>query len=499
MSSTAHASELEFQTSMLRTLEERTSALRLARDDAREALRRAQFTLDTLDADVGNAEARIDGLRASIHELRARLNPRIMASFPAEILRMVFTCLAADTAASWSWDTTHAWDETEVDVRTPYRTAAVCRRWRREAVNTSILWSFIVVDRLDSRTQEHVATMVKRSGTASVDVFLDWSHYMSSHSVGATILDSLASAARRWRRFLVMMPGWTTDVTNMCSALFRLPTPWLEELIVSSDFGDPPLADDDQVVHYLPHCPRLKELQLSRVSFLCTHLYQPISSLVVLDLEAGVPALHVWRILQHTPGLEVLRVTLTGDPEDSDPPTGRLVFPALRHLSCRTYAPGVFNAWSAKLDLPRLKALNLSHLAFGRIDDLVLRTRETVTTFQYSDESGFVLCAVDAMIYGHLHNVTNVLLVDTWIDDDFFRYLIAHSTWPKMHTITFTKVYGWDSETADALVNFVRSRTVCLSDVEVPCRLLRVVFNERGDAPDWLVEQVNFFVNRPAV
>lgn len=498
MSDAAQAPQLAFQRNMLRILEERASALHIARDDAREALRRAQFTADTLEANIGDVDGRIVALRAPILELQSRLDPRVMVTLPIDILRLVVTCLAADMAASWTWNSTHAWDTTQLDQHTPYTMSAVCRRWRREALNTSALWSFIVVDQLDSRTPEHVATMVQRSATASLSVVIDWSQYAWAFTTsdGEAVLDSLSTAARRWRRLLIMVPNGSGEQTDIVSALLRRPTPLLEDLVVFSNLSDP--RDNDKIVYYLPHCPRLQKLQLSYVSFVCRHIYQPISSLVILDLEADVPGLDVWRILQHTPGLKFLKLSLAERLDNFLSPLGRLALPALHRLSCRMWAPDVLNAWSAKMDLPRLQFLDLNCPVVGPIGDLVLRARETVTRFQYSDNSGCnVLCAADAAIYGQAQNVTSVHLEDADINHDFFEYLIDHSTWPKMHTITFTEVKGWDSDTAEALIKFVRSRTVCLPDVDAPCRLLRVVIKESEDAPDWLVDQVDFFVDFP--
>ncbi|EJD39269.1 hypothetical protein AURDEDRAFT_128363 [Auricularia subglabra TFB-10046 SS5] len=140
MASESVRSRLAFNASAFQQLEEREAASLLAEERARAALQSAQDALDAVRTELQDVRGRRAGVASTIGELRGYLGARLLQSLPAEVLYMIFSEAVDDPYARDDW-----MYQLPPAAVMPYTLAAVCRRWRHEAVRMARLWSFVVV------------------------------------------------------------------------------------------------------------------------------------------------------------------------------------------------------------------------------------------------------------------------------------------------------------------------------------------------------------------
>ncbi|KZV84775.1 hypothetical protein EXIGLDRAFT_776204 [Exidia glandulosa HHB12029] len=190
------------------------------------------------------------------------------AALPPELLAMVFTELVPTRHN----ESNHVYSMD--DARAAYRLAAVCKRWRFEALATRMLWTYIYIPVVLSKDPEHWApvlyhtmTMLERSGQRALDLEINWFRSGAISSKGSRrgrgwpvpamdVLMALNGSQSRWRCFRMNWGCQFTDVGRL--QVFGGPTPLLEELVLrNSESAYVPLFPQ-----HLVQAPQLRVLDL---------------------------------------------------------------------------------------------------------------------------------------------------------------------------------------------------------------------------------------------
>lgn len=494
-----------FHKDMLRQLEDRERVLRAACDDTREAIRRSQAELAATETDLRDVQDRAAQLIASIENICSR----DIASLPDELLRMIFAQCAAEVTDRYTWDDSDVCTDIPPDSAISYKLATVCRRWRCVATNAPELWSLLAVP--TATTAEawctllwHVETMLERSGLSAIDIVIIWPSLDLAVAPINDVLATIGRAARRWRRFSFEFPCQLTDPEFL--DIFRRPSPMLESLAVvrsSEPFPRNNLVEHDIPAHYLPHCPKLRNLTVRGYDILRRQPRSPTPSLVKLVVLINHRTDDsLWQTLRLLPSLQYLDLSID-TPMGPRPDGSKACFPNLRYLACRIYAVEFFSQRAKHIELPLLRVLELDGAGreFDEFDDLLSLVGETVEVFRCI-ELDSELDDVSAACYAVLRNVRELELLDcSSIDGSFFEYMAENSVWPKLGSITILSAY-WKPfnapEDADAFATLVQSRTAPTSGADAsdrPCRLQRVDLRQCVHMQEWLLEQIEFLLN----
>ncbi|KZV84781.1 hypothetical protein EXIGLDRAFT_726851 [Exidia glandulosa HHB12029] len=502
------ATRMAFYEDIRRQYQDRAVTLQRARDDARALALQTDAVLRSISVDLGFVDERIVELDSIISNLRGYMDPRIVASLPTELLRQIFSVLAADVAARWEMETKPSMD----DLRLPYRLESVCRRWRAEVLDCPALWASVIVPLADSEPEighvnAHVARCIARSGRLPLDITCLWNmpheQPIVAPELQQMILDSLGAESNRWGRCSFAMPYLSFPGTSLSESL-RRSTPLLEELyiagVTSNDFeGDEP----EHPAYYLPHCPNLRTLVSKDSDVLLSHPHAPLLSLVHLRIVTELaPPTAVWTMLQLAPSLQHFDFSL-GDDTSMSPviSQSRLSLPALQTLAVRIFAAGWLNAWAPQMDMPNLRRLELDtaepelfdlHQLFSRIESTVVELSLCNDGYELNERHCEVVRTLPNIRSLHLGEWENIL-------PSFFRELAAPSLCPQLESFSVGGRQDIDQTAAEAIAHFVRSRTVGLpSDSSTPRRLASVDLESAAGVPAWLKDQVATLLTIPA-
>ncbi|EJD36631.1 hypothetical protein AURDEDRAFT_174313 [Auricularia subglabra TFB-10046 SS5] len=264
----------------------------------------------------------------------------------------------------------------------PFHLAAVSRRWRRVALDTAELWTWISFGTHPhgglAKYALYIQTLLSRSRYAALDIFIDvYSSVRDDSSAAAdTVCNTIAGAASRWRFLRLRMPP-PSDVAFI-SALLSCRAPELEALVVG---------------HSGPHTrwfpsrrQRMGELALTLTSrkLRVIELSDLTLDAVVLESAATLRALVslsldnvrlrgadiLWHMLDSARNLGTLclvNIVCVGSDHTlwRPPPSARLRLPHLVQLEISCYNTetaelAVLAQWAAHLEVPRLESLDLT-------------------------------------------------------------------------------------------------------------------------------------------
>ena len=231
----------------------------------------------------------------------------------------------------------------------------VSSRWRAIALNTSSLWTFIVVTYPFAAGQVARATAaLRRSRDRPIDVHIDirdpdwsWESEEDQHQVESVfiveIMEWLGSSHPKWRSLTVLTDTWAPMHAFLAYSTMFTSLPKLEQLSLNRcnafaglpDAPDPVPSDPVELFGGNAHLPKLRHVTLAgtHVNYSCTGF----KGLLSLDLRhqprRGSPTIRQLRqLLQASPGLESLSlVALNPDSEEPEQDDGPPVF--LGHLT----------------------------------------------------------------------------------------------------------------------------------------------------------------------
>jgi len=227
--------------------------------------------------------------------------------------------------------------------RAPFRLAAVCKRWRRLAISTSTLWTYLTLPALRNLTQAHVkrvSCLVSRSEPAPVDVIARWQWSESTETTAphANAISRLISSLAHRLRLIY----WSTDKESDDVALdgLRGPTPHLTQLRIRSASQSLPSVFKD----ILPSAPRLKGLVYNSNHLGWSFAAQQYTTLTLLTVWYSHDVANLPPIVGD--GLKMLNLL-------------RIVSNSLEVLNVGNSANGVTVGEGMFLELPRLATLRI--------------------------------------------------------------------------------------------------------------------------------------------
>ncbi|KZW02360.1 hypothetical protein EXIGLDRAFT_734500 [Exidia glandulosa HHB12029] len=201
----------------LEQLDDSARHLRQARADAQGELVAAQAKLDAIDLALDDVQNRRRTLSKSLDVTRSAFLLALWAGvMPADVLRAIF--LAVHALPDKKWLTPDHAMHNKARARRPFRLSAVCRQWRKVALDTSALWTYISPN--DKFPDVHgdlravdvalIRTLLRRSKRALLDVVVIWSNIVCTK--GDNLCEALAlisEHATRLRRVYTMVPPET--------------------------------------------------------------------------------------------------------------------------------------------------------------------------------------------------------------------------------------------------------------------------------------------------
>ncbi|EJD51336.1 hypothetical protein AURDEDRAFT_182059 [Auricularia subglabra TFB-10046 SS5] len=349
----------------LRRQEKRRAMLRGELKQAEAVHAAAQATLAAAQAALARARTLLAGAEQACAELRhltGTVDPKTINGLPVELLDAVFDSLAGEPDPLWP--TTEDAKYNRARAMLPYQLAAVCRHWRRVALSSSAIWTYLALPPFSAQKMQmkrilpaHFALLLERSRSLAIDVCLDMTE-IGNIASGAGISDFrqevltlLIGHARRWRLVKLCLEDPSSVFPQLIG---QTPLPVLEEFYLQC--GGPELSEI-MAVPWLSHAPSLRKLFSPDIQFnFVTGTSNVISASFTVDSST-------FNTLHSMPLLESLSLDLR-DISDSDSVTDAdsvpLVLPALKFLKLRGGPTVIASALSLSFIGPQVSRLNLS-------------------------------------------------------------------------------------------------------------------------------------------
>ncbi|KZV98109.1 hypothetical protein EXIGLDRAFT_746760 [Exidia glandulosa HHB12029] len=496
----AYKSQIREDTAAKAALDHRHIELRRRKSEAQVALTAAQALLDQVTVQEEHLLAQTHTLDASIASARAALVRDLLSTFPDDLLRCVFDDVVGDPLDPMWPPSGCAPYESDRAAR-PFLLASVSTRWRKVALETPALWSYVGTGlttdrRVSRRAGDRIKLHLKRSKAAPLDIFIEWDDRTNAvspddHTTMGGILSLFEGARSRWRRFDISV---SSSMDDSCIDMFKGPTPALRRFAINTYGGDWSDAPEEG---YLPFAPNLAHLELSDcgMSIAPTHRgFGRLRSLALWDTDAK----NIYRLISlHKDHLESLCL---GVNVIEDMPTTEVLMPRLVSLSL-AIAPCFLTHWTPQpiLHAPSLSSLTLQGPPItAELSPLLERLSPTVTSLTLEDS------AFDATHLHILQNLRNISRLtfskdpggtsDGYrVQERFFTELadVLPCIWPKLTCVMLPPCGTVDDSQSEALRRFITTRTILVQNggEEQPCRLREVVL-DYFDAPSWLVTDV---------
>ncbi|EJD36793.1 hypothetical protein AURDEDRAFT_174156 [Auricularia subglabra TFB-10046 SS5] len=482
--------------------------LRTERVHADEAaLQQIQAHLERVQREHDDTRARADELAREARELqdmmqqtaarlaegRAVLVRDCILALPEDVLRCLFEAAIDDD---------------------PFAVAAVCARWRRVALAFPAMWSKIHVplppvavgdiesgrcERFAAAQLRRVNTMLERSRSAALDVYIPWSGWQCQGIIQTYSRQLLSAAFSQIARWRVASIGIPRQFGRPTLDFVRGPTPLLVDLNLRVSLRDG--AFDPPQIGYLPYAPRLRKLAISGLGMGCatSSNFPNLSELSLLQKSCTNE--HVSLYLRNSADTLVnlsLGLSLT------HPPTAKLVLPRLQALHI-THA--AFPIASPQFVLPSLRTLSLvpfrnpTHpdpVVDLALSDTLVPFLEAVSPTVRFLNLGYPINDDCLSIVARLQNIEQLQSWPSAIDlaDPALARLVSNHPpiWPRLARIIGLRCPPGDGS-YDGILRLIAARTSAQrseaveQDVARPVKLLQVEF-EKG-APEWLVAEVD--------
>ncbi|KZV96523.1 hypothetical protein EXIGLDRAFT_733192 [Exidia glandulosa HHB12029] len=428
------------------------------------------------------------------------------AALPPELLAMIFT----ELVPTQHNESNHVYSRD--DARAAYRLAAVCKRWRFEALATRMLWTYIYIPLVLSKDPEHWApvlyhmmTMLERSGQRALDLEINWVRAGAISSVGSRrvrgwaipamdVLMALNGSQSRWRCFRMY---WNCQFHGAARLqVFGGPTPLLEELVLRNI--QPSCAP--LFPRHLVQAPKLRVLDLhSHAPMLRGYKDSCLPSLTSLRLVTSRVTTTSLLNLLRCPTLEDLHLSIRdGLPEDLEgsitaisPP----VLPALRRIGLMWYGMDLFNRLATSLPAPNLTSLEVGDT--GWTENILSHWGSTIRSLTlHHDCSRFSDYHIDTFVC--LSNIRSLHL-SSYTKDAFLTKFFVRATeitaWPNLDTISFAGSDKpgralFEAASLAALLAFVRTRNALARETSGVARIGSVKFSESVEVPQSYVDEI---------
>ncbi|KAJ7078326.1 hypothetical protein B0H15DRAFT_1025922 [Mycena belliarum] len=306
-----------------------TSSAQCAQDHSYRQASSQPFSNSTRRTYLRNRMAELDASIAALSAERRSLQEESdsiiypILSLPTEITIEIFLrCAASNRLPSPS------------PSEAPLLLAQICSQWRRLALDTPVLWRYLLFEGTSSFV-ELLKLWLSRSGSMP----LDYTLYCSEPSRTGALIEASILHSHRWSNISLGLP------LTSYPALDGLPLPVLRSITVQIH-----QSVSNEVVRspvIIPHAPLLRAAHIQSLPRL--KVYVPLRNLTTLQLSRGVELARCMKILENCPELVHLDVDTTGSADISSP----LV---IEHLESLAFNLGEVHIL-LHLTLPRLRRL----------------------------------------------------------------------------------------------------------------------------------------------
>ena len=179
----------------------------------------------------------------------------------ADVLILIFEAVVQPTMQlPWPWE---RYDQERA--RAPYVLAAVCKSWRRLAIDTSSLWTYFGFE-VNKAPQHVFDTRLARSKDAPIDIFFDAGS--ASRDAGTNmfvVIRRLHELSQRWRFVNIHYPSYSEpyDLTPLTRPTPHLRSLILESLIFKTDDDDDEFEPDPVL---FPYAPLFQQMSLDDIA-----------------------------------------------------------------------------------------------------------------------------------------------------------------------------------------------------------------------------------------
>ncbi|EJD37564.1 hypothetical protein AURDEDRAFT_129377 [Auricularia subglabra TFB-10046 SS5] len=430
-----------------------------------------QEVIDTLRIDIHDLGGQAQSIQTAISDLQRRLDPRIMQSFPDELLSAVFEllCAARSTRLYTGFRYISSYDHARA--KTPFILASICRRWRYLALDTARLWTYVGLESNSAIshwrcTSHYFALCFTRSRNEPLDICLDLGRTPDHHwRQLSQVLGFAAHASAQWRTMMCRLPG--ALIIEHCypaelHQLFLSETPLLEELFLCIDNTTAAWPWQISLPGYLPHCPHLRAMRTRGCHIVYTAPHAPLNALVHLELRAGLPLAVIWHLLELAPALEYLDLQITSPLSDIwkqgwiAPAPGTVHLDALNCLVVREWAHELFLNWGAALTMPNLRKLVALDLLTIEAIPIAEQCSRSIRSLHWMPPISTMLDESDAEHLGQFTDVQELIIYEH-VSPQFIAAAMRANLWPKLQVLRLR--HGiLDEDTADALLQFLGPR-----------------------------------------
>ncbi|EJD48674.1 hypothetical protein AURDEDRAFT_162131 [Auricularia subglabra TFB-10046 SS5] len=471
---------------LLASMEQELESTVRERDADILALYTLQNKLAFASADIDDLTARGNSLRASIARRRAMLAPLSLSRLPLEILGMIFCC-ARDAHIIPS---TNESDVTLSRTLQPFKCAAVCRHWRRAALETPSLWTYIgvphpMVSTSASAWRFRVQQLLARSRACSLHIVIE-AGPEGFNRYYLRILCDLLPHCSRWKFLSLRAYGPSPEDDFDVLRTLRGPTPSLETLRVTFPVDPDRPKWPEAPLRYLPLAPKLRAVHLE---FTCLALcLRDSSRLPATNLalyESSYDLQRVSTTVLSFSALETLKLYwLPVDTPILPQPQAGILLPELQCLDVARDPDDDddHDSFSQLLDIlvtPKLRDLRVPPDMLRLAAGLIRRCSSTIEILQL--RLGYLEDARAVAYLTPLSELRELTFKTCGLVEAFLDALpdVAATIWPKLQRLTLT---ASDEVDVDSFVRFFEARYPMDRTESTPtCALLEFNLMQEND------------------
>ncbi|EJD41615.1 hypothetical protein AURDEDRAFT_153157 [Auricularia subglabra TFB-10046 SS5] len=442
--------------------------------DARKMLEQADAELVTATEARKAAQAALDMALAQRDAVLERALPRmsLVRRLPFDVLSEIFAhVLGGYETAPYEPMLDEDWpDDTFERAQAPFHLAAVCQTWRRAALSTAPLWTFLGIHRelweaaceeddsnLMQALEAYASLIMQRSGKLPLEVELVGVH-SSWIDVWPAFSKVLVKLAARWQRVMCIMDLPDEENTTTILGCFRSHMPLLEHIHIQlyNALGDIPELTP---VIELPSAPRLSSLILVGITLHATPglTFSGLHNAAIMH-ASYVPS-DYWTVLRALPQVKTLKLAMNFSTETVPFPTGTIAFDHLTHLEI--ISDSCAFGFTVGVDAFRMPALYTLKIEDTHMTDLLgfLQRACKATVVLMLENQHETLEEAVAQSLKNLPRLRTLSFSNCTLADAFFSTLQDERACPALQHLELHET-GFASYTSDPLVRFVRARNV---------------------------------------
>ncbi|KZV82449.1 hypothetical protein EXIGLDRAFT_843698 [Exidia glandulosa HHB12029] len=401
--------------------------------------------------------SRRDILRERLAATRRVVSP--FSACPEDILRLVFAERARESDAKWTTLGTGTFNKARAQA--PFIIAAVCRDWRRVALTTPMIWSYVGVPCFIGDSLPLVAvtrTVIERSCAAPLDILFEDMDDLECKAY-TQILDLLFPHLHRWRRVEL----WSCLSDAPFTSYLRGNATLLEELCVDQiDTSDQWAADP---APFLVGATHLRTVRLRNSSLILDTRSLPSLQSLMIKTTSTMPSTAFWTFFGSTNELTSLVLDLNDWSTVVSGMPNIVEFPKLTRLHLHSYATSILVHYPTLLAAPILTELGLHNLptdpalSLAQVLDKVPSSTRLADLLQTLCLSDNYISSTAGELVGKLPKLTRLDIKECPSINSGFWDALEHAPGRLTH-LRLEKV-GFAAGSTEALLTLVRKRKSC--------------------------------------